>query len=229
MTSRKLSTTYHQKMAGRSVWTTSPTGYNSSRRRGCSLRLWGSTKSKVCHTLIAAQRPLSQTGLCERAGVNSQSFRKHRDELQAFDLLLETVAGWVVCLPYRDSEVEDNGLPYYAIVGDQTQSDSKAESGIREESIQGACMRHLLPSKTAVCSETQPTRSPNRSTVDSQKVTYRRSLRSDRRGVASSNPWSHCERAIHAASEPNGRPQTAPTANLQLRLQQSVDHRTKRV
>lgn len=47
----------------------------------------GTTKSKVLHTLLAARRPLSQTELCNRADVSTQSFRNHHEELVAFDLI----------------------------------------------------------------------------------------------------------------------------------------------
>jgi len=82
------------------------------KSRICPERGSKGTKSAVLHTLIAADRPLSQRELCDRAGVATATFaghgdkRSHRDELAAFDLIRETDSGWVICLTYRDAEFD---------------------------------------------------------------------------------------------------------------------------
>jgi len=76
--------------------------------------------------------------------VSTQSFRNHRQELQAFDLIRETKTGWVVCLPYREVDVDDDGLPYYALVDETPHSDRKLDSGLREESLQGALYEAIV-------------------------------------------------------------------------------------
>lgn len=59
-----------------------------------------STPRKLVATLLEASRPLQQHELVERAGVVAQSFRNHRERLQAVGLLVEVEAGWRVALPF---------------------------------------------------------------------------------------------------------------------------------
>lgn len=114
-----------------------------------------STKSQVAHALIEADEPLSQAELCRRAGVTETSFAgwgsttSHREEMEAFGLIRQTVDGWVICLPYdadidvsadpaADPDAPVTGLPWYAIVDDEAHySDRKRPAGRREESLQG--------------------------------------------------------------------------------------------
>jgi hypothetical protein len=118
-----------------------------------------STKSKVVHTLLAATNPVSQTELCDRAGVSTASFaghgdlQSHRDELEAFGVIHETDAGWVVTLPYEDIDIGGSvdepviGVPWYAIVEDEGWGDRKLASGHREESVQGVLYEVILESE----------------------------------------------------------------------------------
>ena len=120
-----------------------------------------STKSKILHTLLAAEKPLPQTKLCERAGVSTASFaghgdhQSHRDELSAFGLIHKTTAGWVIALPYDTDvnldvdEADENqpvtGLPWYAIVEDDANyTDRKRPSKTREESLQGVLYEVII-------------------------------------------------------------------------------------
>jgi len=112
----------------------------------------GSTQSRVVHALIASAVPLSQTELCDRAGVSQASFAgwgestSHRDILEAFGIISKSPQGWVVCLSYSEADVDDNvdGLPWYAIV-DETSGDRKQTAGrLQEASLQGALYEAML-------------------------------------------------------------------------------------
>ena len=122
------------------------------KSRICPERGSKGTKSAVLHTLIAADRPLSQRELCDRAGVATATFaghgdkRSHRDELAAFDLIRETDSGWVICLTYRDAEFDaetagerPDALPFYAVSDEEgSYRDRVADADGREDSLRGA-------------------------------------------------------------------------------------------
>lgn len=112
----------------------------------------GSTKSKVVSALICSAMPLSQRDLVERAGVTAQSFRNNRDELEAFGVIRETKAGWVVCLTYRDVDFDDvaedgvaDALPWFAVLDEESHSrDRTRATAGREESVQGVLYEAML-------------------------------------------------------------------------------------
>ena len=107
----------------------------------------GSVKSKLVHALLTSTRPLSQKELVDRAGVSAQSFRNHREELQAFEVIQELDEGWIVSLPYREADLDGkDGLPYYTLLGqDGPHADRKCEADeLKEESIQGALYEAML-------------------------------------------------------------------------------------
>jgi DNA-binding PadR family transcriptional regulator len=121
-----------------------------------------STKSKVVHALITADEPLSQSELCDRAGVSENSFAgwgdntSHRDELEAFGVIHNTPDGWTVALPYdpdlditaypdADPEAPVTGLPWYAIIdAEANHLDRKHPPGDREASLQGVLYEAIL-------------------------------------------------------------------------------------
>jgi hypothetical protein len=120
----------------------------------------GSTKSKIVHTLILSAFPLQQTELCERADVSEASFagwgtsKSHRDDLEAFGVIRETAAGWVVTLSYKNLEDQDldveideqaDALPWYAVLNDDgPAADRRAARDGRDPSLEGAVYEAML-------------------------------------------------------------------------------------
>jgi DNA-binding PadR family transcriptional regulator len=121
-----------------------------------------STKSKVVHTLITTDEPLSQSELCDRAGVSENSFAgwgnktSHRDELEAFGVIHHTPDGWTIALPYdpsvdiaaspdTDPDAPTTGLPWYAIIdAEANHLDRQHPTGDREASLQGVLYEAIL-------------------------------------------------------------------------------------
>lgn len=70
--------------------------------------------------LLDADAPLSQAALARRAGISPQSWRTHRDALEAADVVRETADGWRVALPFRDErgEAVDVARPPWWLQGD---------------------------------------------------------------------------------------------------------------
>lgn len=120
----------------------------------------GSTKSKIVHTLITSAFPLPQSELCDRAGVSKASFagwgtsKSHRDELEAFGVIRETDAGWVVTLSYDALEDQDldgdvdekaDALPWYATIDEDAHStDRRGDRNGREATLEGAVYEAML-------------------------------------------------------------------------------------
>mgnify|MGYP002762310504 FL=1 len=125
-----------------------------------------STKSKAVHALLSASEPLTQSELCDRAGISAASFAgwgeldSHRDELEAFGLIRETDAGWVVALPYHrgstdnmaDADELNIGLPWYAITDSWHQ---QPDAGHREASVQGVLYEAILTLEAGDLSNTE--------------------------------------------------------------------------
>lgn len=57
--------------------------------------------------LLRADEPLSQAELCRRADISTQSWRNHRETLEAVGLVTETGEGWRVCLPFAEERYGD--------------------------------------------------------------------------------------------------------------------------
>lgn len=72
------------------------------------------TKRKALKALLCADDPLNQSEIAERAGISARSFRNHRDELEAFDIIEKTDDGkYRLTISYRG---EENRVP--AVVDD---------------------------------------------------------------------------------------------------------------
>lgn len=68
------------------------------------------TKRKVLKALLCADDPLTQTEIAERGGFSTRSFRNHRDELEAFDIIETTDDGrYRLTISYRG---ESNRVPF---------------------------------------------------------------------------------------------------------------------
>jgi hypothetical protein len=81
--------------------------------------------SKVVHTLLVADEPLTQSELADRAGVSARSIRIHTDRLKAFDFVRESDSGWRFVLPLRgDGDQDERGddiLPWFVATADDGQ------------------------------------------------------------------------------------------------------------
>lgn len=78
--------------------------------------------SKGVAALLAADAPLSQAELCRRAGISTQSWRNHRDDLQLADVVRLDENGWRIALPFAtDAERGDRVLPWFVDDGSTTQ------------------------------------------------------------------------------------------------------------
>jgi hypothetical protein len=63
------------------------------------------TKRKTLKALLCADRPLNQTEIADRGGFSTRSFRDHRDELQAFDIIEQTDDGkYRLTISYRGED-----------------------------------------------------------------------------------------------------------------------------
>lgn len=71
--------------------------------------LRGSTKAprSGVRALLRANEPISQAEIARRGGCSTQSWRNHRDELQAAGLVEETPEGWRLTLPFHSERYED--------------------------------------------------------------------------------------------------------------------------
>jgi len=78
--------------------------------------------SKAVHALLAADEPLSQTSLADRADVSTRSIRNHLERLAAFDFIRKTDDGWRFALPFQtNNEPNDTPLPYYVATNKEHQ------------------------------------------------------------------------------------------------------------
>lgn len=70
--------------------------------------------SRIVHTLLAAETPLVQSELAERADVSARSVRTHAERLAAFDFIRNTNDGWRFSLPFHiDEERGETILPWF--------------------------------------------------------------------------------------------------------------------
>lgn len=58
----------------------------------------------------------SVSELCERAGVSRSTFYRHRDTLEALDLLRETEAGWRLALPHHGTADDETAERHETIL-----------------------------------------------------------------------------------------------------------------
>jgi hypothetical protein len=106
--------------------------------------------SKVVHTLLVAETPLTQSELAEQADVSARSIRTHTDRLAAFDFARETDAGWRFALPLRgDVEHDERGeniLPWFVATGDDEQ-DRECEQETLVRDVISEAVSDLLDSE----------------------------------------------------------------------------------
>jgi DNA-binding MarR family transcriptional regulator len=91
--------------------------------------------SKIVHTFLVAETPLTQSELAERADVSARSIRTHTERLAAFDFVRETDAGWRFALPFHtDEERGDDILPWF-VATDDSESDETFVRDVLDEVV----------------------------------------------------------------------------------------------
>jgi DNA-binding IscR family transcriptional regulator len=73
------------------------------------------TISSVLSALLRSEEPLTQSELAEAAGVSTRSVRRHRERLEAVDLVQQEAGGYRLALPmHSDNERYDDRRPWYS-------------------------------------------------------------------------------------------------------------------